>query len=107
MASEKIKVDNGNLVVDRSGVNKSTLEIPLSDVDSVSFERGGEGEGQSDGTLVLNTKDGDRYTVRVADDEVGKYLKQIYSATEEKPAARKTQKVVDSEPVNAPADSDK
>lgn len=86
MASENIKIDNGVLVVSRNTPGKLDLEISLSDVDSVSFERGGEGDNQSDGTLVIFTKDEDRHTVRIADNEVGKYLKQIYEA--QKPAPK-------------------
>jgi|SRR6185295_10432348 len=87
MASETIKIENGTLTVERVGRNKSNLEVSLSDVESVSFERGGESEGQSDGTLVLFTKNGDRHTVRVADNEVGKYLKAYYDA-KEKPVTK-------------------
>jgi len=88
MATENLKIEDGKLVADRSGVNKSNLEVSLSDVESVSFERGGEGEGQSDGSLVLFTKDGNRHVVRVADHEAGKYLKAVYDAKESKPAAK-------------------
>jgi len=88
MASENLKIADGNLVVNREGVNKSNLEVSLSDVESVSFERGGEGEGQSDGTLVLFTKDGNRHTVRVADHEAGKYLKAIYESQNSKTTAK-------------------
>lgn len=86
MASETIKVENGNIVVERTGINKSNLEVSVSDVESVSFERGGEGNGQSNGTLTLFTKDGE-FPIRVADHEAGKYLKLIYDA--QKPAAKK------------------
>jgi hypothetical protein len=102
MATETIKIDNGNVVVERQGINKSDLEISLSDVESVSFERGGEGEGQSDGTLVLFTKDGNRHPIRVADNEVGQYLKKIYDAQDSKPVAKPKQKVSDGEPETAP-----
>ena len=88
MATEPIKIENGTLTVTRVGRNKSDLEVSLSDVESVSFERGGEGENQSDGTLVLFTKSGDRHTVRVADNEVGKYLKAVYDAKDSKPTAK-------------------
>jgi hypothetical protein len=84
MATEPIKINNGSLTVQRNVPGKSDLEISLSDLESVSFERGGEANGASDGTLVLFTKEGDRHTVRVADDEVGKYLKLIYDADKKK-----------------------
>jgi hypothetical protein len=87
MASENIKVENGRFLVERDGRNKTSLDLALSDVDSYSFERGGEGENESDGTLTLFTKDKEYYTVRVADNEVGKYLKQIHAA-QEKPATK-------------------
>ena len=86
MATEIIKIDNGSLVVHRDKTYDDTsFELSLSDVDSISFERGGEANGASDGTLVLFTKTGERYTVRIADDEVGKYLKQIYEAQKPTP----------------------
>ena len=91
MATETIKVENGKILVERSGPNKSDLEVSLSDVESGSFERGGEGEGQSDGTLSLFTKDGSHYPIRVADDEVGKYLKKIYDAQKPAPKAKSTE----------------
>lgn len=101
MASEAIKVNDGTLLVERTGPGKSNLEVSLSDVDSVSFERGGEEEGNSDGTLSLFTKKGEVHTVRVADSEVGKYLKQIYAAKEEKPKqAPATKTTEDNEVVN-------
>jgi hypothetical protein len=87
MASETVKIQDGVLVAERNGPGKSNLEVSLSDVDSFSFERGGESEGQSDGTLTIFTKDGDRYPVRIADNEVGKLLKQLY-AKDDKPAAK-------------------
>lgn len=104
MASENLKLENGQLLVERVGPLKSTLEISLSDVDSVSFERGGEGEGQSDGALVLFTKDGNRHVVRVADNEAGKYLKAVYDAKDSKPVAKAkpAQKVSNGEPETAP-----
>lgn len=86
MATESIKVENGTLIVKRSGVFTPDLEVSLSDVDSVSFERGGEGDGQSDGTLTVFTKDGSYHPIRVADNEVGKYLKMI--ADSDKPAPK-------------------
>lgn len=88
MATETVKVENGNLIVTRSAPGKDDLEVSLSDVESVSFERGGEGEGQSDGTLILFTKD-NRYTVRIADNEAGKYLKLIYDGAENSKAKQK------------------
>jgi hypothetical protein len=87
MATETIKVENGSLLVNRNAPGKSNLEVSLSDVEEISFERGGEANGASDGTLVLITKDKDRHTVRIADDEVGKYLKQIYEAQKPAPKA--------------------
>jgi hypothetical protein len=88
MATEAVKVNGGKLSVERID-SKQSFEVSLSDVDSVSFERGGEGEGQSDGTLVLFTKDGERYTVRVADNEAGKYLKAVYDGANDSKAKQK------------------
>jgi hypothetical protein len=105
MATETIKVEDGKVLVERTGPNKSNLEVSLSDVESVSFERGGEGEGQSDGTLSLFTKDGQHFPIRVADDEAGKYLKKIYDAQDSKPVARtKQQKVSDGEQIAKPSE---
>ncbi len=105
MATETVKVEDGKLVVERFGPGKSNLEVSLSDVDSVSFERGGEGEGQSDGTLTLFTKDGDYFPIRVADDEAGKVLKLINNS-EDKPTAKssKVTKTSDGEQVSKPSE---
>jgi hypothetical protein len=105
MATEKIKVDGNKLVVERTGPGKSDLELSLSDVDSVSFERGGEGENQSDGTLTLFTKNGESYPVRVSDNEVGKYLEPIYAALDTGKSSKKpVQKVVDGEQITKPSE---
>lgn len=88
MGTETIKVEDGKILVERQGPGKSDLEVSLSDVESVSFERGGEGDNQSDGTISLFTKDGSHYPIRVADNEAGKYLKKIYDAEDSKPVAK-------------------
>lgn len=105
MATETIKVENGTLIVERSGLYTPTLEVSLSDIDSVSFERGGEGENQSDGTLTLFTKDGDYFPIRVADDEAGEALKLIYDS-KDKPVTKssKVTKTVDGEQVSKPSE---
>jgi len=87
MATETIKIENGTLTVERNAPGKQNLEVSLSDVDSVGFERGGEAEGKSDGSLIIYTKDGTAHPIRVADNEAGKYLKALYEANE-KPAAK-------------------
>lgn len=90
MASEDIKVQDGRFVVERAG-NKPNVELPVSDVDSVSFTRGGEANGASDGALVLHSKKHGDTVIRVADDEAGKALKIVYGALDssEKKAAPK------------------
>lgn len=85
MASETIKIENGTLKVERIA-GKESLEVSLSDVDTVSFERSGEANG--DGTLVICTKDGERHAVRVADNEVSKYLKAISDGDKPKPVTK-------------------
>lgn len=105
MATETVKVKDGKLVVERTGLFTPTLEVSLSDVDSVAFERGGEGEGQSDGTLTLFTKNGDYFPIRVADNEAGKVLKLIYDA-EDKPVTKssKVTRTEDGEQVSKPSE---
>jgi len=104
MATETIKVEDGKVLVERNAPGKSNLEVSLSDVESVSFERGGEGEGQSDGTLSLFTKNGEHFPIKVADNEAGKYLKAIYDAQDSKPVAKPKQKTSDGEVVSKPSE---
>jgi len=99
MASEDIKVQNGRLVVERAG-NKQNVDVPVSDVDSVSFHRGGEVNGASDGSLVLHTKNGD-VVIRVADDEAGKALKVVYGALESPKETKKAAPKDDSANANS------
>lgn len=86
MASEDIKVQDNRFFVERAGV-KQNVEVSVSDVDSVTFTRGGEAEGQSDGALVLHTKNGDVF-VRVADNDAGKVLALVNGALEKKDAKK-------------------
>lgn len=81
MATEDIKVEDGRIVVERVG-NKSNVDVPVSDVDTVSFTRGGEANGASDGALVLSTKKHGDVVIRVADHEAGDVLKKLYAALE-------------------------
>lgn len=85
MASEDVRIENGHVKVDRVGVNKSNVDIALSEVESFDFHRGGEADGQSDGALVLHTKNGG-IVIRVADHDAGKVLKLLNSPKEEKKA---------------------
>lgn len=87
MASEDIKVQDGRFVVERAG-NKQNVEVSVSDVDSVTFTRGGEAEGQSDGALVLHTKKHGDVFIRVADHEAGKALALVNGAIEKKDAKK-------------------
>lgn len=103
MATEDIRIEDGRIKVERAG-NKENVDVAVSDVDSFAFTRGGEAQGQSDGALVLYTKDG-YVVIRVADDEAGEVLQRVYDAM---PKAEQTEQstgpaVQDGEPVGAPA----
>lgn len=108
MTTEDIRIEDGRILVERAG-NKPNVDVAASDVDSVSFVRGGEAEGHSVGALVLHTKDGD-VVIRVADDEAGEALKLVRDAgvgdSVEETEQSVGPAVVDGEPVGAPSNED-
>lgn len=84
MPTEDIKIQDGKIVVDRIDPYKNNVDVALSDVDSVSFVRGGEADGQSDGSLILHTKKDGDVVIRVADDDAGKVLTKVYGSLNKK-----------------------
>lgn len=108
MATEDIRIEDGRIVVERAGT-KPNVDVAASDVDSVSFVRGGEAQGESIGALVLHTKDGD-VVIRVADDDAGEALKLVRDAGVNDKEDETEQSVgpalQDGEPVGAPSNED-
>lgn len=103
MATEDVRVEKGRVKVDRVE-GKESIDLALSDVDSVTYERGAMG---GTGALVLHTKDRD-YVIRAEADEVGAILKKIQtkvSSSDNLAPGTKSDKDNAGGPVEAPANS--
>lgn len=75
MSTEDIKVEAGHIKVERAG-NKPNVDVPVSNVENVSFTRG---VWDGPGTLVLHTKNGE-IPIRVENDDAGQALKLVTGA---------------------------
>jgi hypothetical protein len=78
MATEDIKVRDGRIQVERVA-GKDNVDVAASDVDSVTFTRGGWG---GTGALVLHTENGD-VVIRVENDDAGEALKKVRAVVKE------------------------
>lgn len=78
MATEDIRVENGHVTVERPVEHKDNVDVDLTTVESVYFER--SLDSKADGALVLNTRDGKAHLIRVANDDADDVLGPIYKA---------------------------
>lgn len=78
MATEDIHVENGRLTVERPVAHKDNIDVDLTTVEQVYFER--SLDPNADGALVLHTRDGESHLIRVANEDTDAVLGQVYDA---------------------------
>ena len=77
MGTEDIRIEGGRLTVDRPVAHKSNIDVDMSTVEQVHFER--SPDPQADGALVLTTRDGESHLIRVSNED-DHILGEVYDA---------------------------
>lgn len=77
MGTEDIRIEGGRLTVERPVAHKDNIDVDMSTVESVYFER--SPDAAADGALVLTTRDGENHLIRVSNEDDHIYA-DVYDA---------------------------